>query len=128
MAFVVRADFHCPGGRLVEVNRRSPASSRLSATMSHVAPLVRATMANAPQPPLLHEGLAAGLPLGRGAGVDHVAPPLADDGLGEFVVQVPGRMAEEVAQLVDGAALDPEALAPQRGQPIVGKTVSRTVF
>ena len=36
--------------------------------------------------------------------------------LGERVVQVPGRMAEKVVMLVHGAALDPEGLAPQRGQ------------
>ena len=82
MALVVRADFHWPGGRRVKVKSRSPASSRLSATMSHVAPLVRATMANALQPPLAEERLAAGFHLGGGLGVDHVAVVL-----GELVVE-----------------------------------------
>ena len=37
MALVVRADFHWPGGRRVKVKRRSPASSRLSATAWHLS-------------------------------------------------------------------------------------------
>ena len=35
IAFVVLADFHYAGGRRVKANRRSPASSRLSATARH---------------------------------------------------------------------------------------------
>jgi len=35
MAFVVRAAFHCDGSRRVKVKRRSPTSSRLSATARH---------------------------------------------------------------------------------------------
>ena len=35
MALVVLADFHCPGGRRAKVKKRSPASSKLSATARH---------------------------------------------------------------------------------------------
>jgi hypothetical protein len=35
IAFVVRADFHWPGGSRVKANSASPASSRLAATARH---------------------------------------------------------------------------------------------
>ena len=63
--------------------------------------MVRATMANALQAPLAEEGLPARLDLGGGLGVDHVAIVL-----GQLIVQMLWRMAEEVAGLVHGAALD----------------------
>jgi len=37
MALVVRADFHCDAWSLVKVKRRSPVSSRLSATARHLS-------------------------------------------------------------------------------------------
>jgi len=37
IAFVVRIDFHWLGGKRAKVNRRSPASSRLSATALHLS-------------------------------------------------------------------------------------------
>ena len=61
--------------------------------------------------PFAHERLAAGLHLGGGLGVDHVAVIL-----GQLVVQVLRRMAEQVAVLVHGAALDRQLGAPQRGK------------
>ena len=101
IASVVRADLRWPGGSRVKVRRRSPASSRLSATTSHVAPLVRATMANALRPPLARERLAAGLHAGGGLGAGHVAP-----GLGQLVMEPLRRVREQVAALVSRAPLD----------------------
>jgi hypothetical protein len=121
MAWVARADFHRDGSRRVTVKSRSPASSRLSATMSHVAPSVRATMANALQPPFPEERLAARLDLALGLGLDHVAAVFA-----RRVARVPGRMREQVARLVNRAALG-RNVRPRRGQPTVGKTAPRTV-
>src|SRR3954452_2485320 len=60
MALVVRADFHCDGSRRVKANSRSPASSRLSANGAAL------------EAPFAEEGLAAGLNLGGGLGVDRV--------------------------------------------------------
>ena len=62
-------------------------------------------MANALQPPLAQERLAARLDLGGGLGVDHVAIVL-----GQLVVQVLGRVAEEVAVLVHGGAVEKRRL------------------
>jgi len=125
MAFVVRADFHCSGGQAGGGEQPLPVRGACAAPPGPRSPLTLEAVGDraALQPPLPQEGVAAGLHLGRGAGVDHVAVIL-----GELVVQVPGRVAEEVAQLVDGAALDPEVLAPQRDRPIVGKTVHWTDF
>ena len=48
---------------------------------------------------------------GTVSALDHVAAVL-----GQLVVQVLGRMADEVAVLVHGAALDRQVLAPERGE------------
>ena len=105
MALVVRADVHCDGWSRVKTKRRSPASSRLSATMSHVAPSVRTTMANALEARFAQEGPALLLHLGGGVGVDHGAVVL-----GEFVLHMPGGMGRQVAMLVNRAALDGEVI------------------
>ena len=89
MASVVRADFHCDGSRRVKVNSRSPASSRLSATAGHFSRHLR------------RKALRRCFDLGPGLGVDHVAVVL-----GELVVQRLRRVGEQVAVLVDRAALD----------------------
>src|SRR5207248_3435466 len=60
MAFVVRALRHWLGGRCVKVKSRSPASSRLSATVTVL------------EPPLADEGLAARRDLLARRRVDHV--------------------------------------------------------
>ncbi len=53
----------------------------------------------------------AGLHLGRGVGVDHVAVVR-----GQLIVHRLWGMAEQVAVLVHGAALDRQVLAPQRDE------------
>ena len=71
------------------MNSRSPASSRLSGDRFAL------------QPPFPQERRAALLDLRLGLRVDHVAVVL-----GQLIVQAPGRIAEEVAVLLDRAALD----------------------
>jgi hypothetical protein len=96
MALVVRADFHCEGSRRVKVESRSPASSRLSATARHLSRHLR-------RKALRRFSISAG-----GVGIDHVAVVL-----GQFIVHVLGGMRQEVAVLVNRAALDRQVLAPQ---------------
>ena len=62
------------------------------------------------QPPFPEERFAARLDLGLGLGIDHVAVVL-----GQLVVQGLGRVGEQVAVLVDRAALD-RRIRPQLGQ------------
>ncbi len=50
MALVVRADFHCSGGRRVKANSRSPASSRLSETARHLRRHLRRKPCGGSQP------------------------------------------------------------------------------
>src|SRR3954468_7461813 len=66
IALVVRALRHWLGGSRVKVNRRSPASSRLSANGAML------------EPPSADEGLEACLDLLAGVGVDHVGVASAD--------------------------------------------------
>ena len=63
------------------------------------------------QPPLAKEGLALLLDLGGRSRVDHVTIIL-----GEFVMHMAGRVADQVAVLVNGAALDGQVVAPERHQ------------
>ena len=63
------------------------------------------------QAPLAKEGLAAFVDFGRGIGVDHVAIIL-----GEFVMHMLGGVGQQVAMLVNGAALDGQVVAPERHQ------------
>ena len=98
MALVVWADFHWPGGRRVKVKSRSPASSRLSATARHFSRHFS------------HDRPAPSLHIGGGLGVDHVAVVR-----GQLVMKSLGRMREQVAVLVNRAALDRD-VGPQRGQ------------
>ena len=86
IALVVRTLRHWLGGRRVKVNKRSPASSRLSATARCLS---------------LHldEGLAARLDLLRRHCVDHAVVIRSD-----LVMQPLGGMCEQVPVLVDRAA------------------------
>src|SRR5437660_11441218 len=87
IALVVRALFHWLGGSRVKVKSRSPASSRLSATALHLSRHLR------------RKARRRCSDLGRRGGVDHVVVVGRD-----LVVQPRGRVGEQVAMLVDGAA------------------------
>ena len=99
MALVVRADFHCDGSSRVKA--KQPLAGFLEAVGDRLAF----------EPPFAQECLAAGFDLGRGVGVDHVAVVL-----GQFLVHVLGSMAQKIAVLVNGAALDRQCLAPERDE------------
>ena len=87
----------CDGSRRVKVKSLSAASSRLSATARHL------------EPPLAQEGFCgASRSRPRFVGVDHV--PVV---LGQLVVHVFRGMGQEVAVLVNRAALDRQLFAPQ---------------
>ena len=96
IAFEVWIDFHWLGGNRVNVNSLSPASSRLSATARHLRPYLRMN------------ALRRVFDLAARRGVDHVAVVVRD-----FLVQALGRVGEEIAMLVHGAALDSH-VGPQR--------------
>lgn len=63
------------------------------------------------EPSLAQEGLSAGFDLCRGVGLDHVAAVF-----GQLVVEGLRRMGQEVAVLMNRAALNRQLLAPERGQ------------
>src|SRR5271170_5297694 len=95
IAFEVRIDFHWLGGNRVNVNSLSRFLQAVGDGAAFEAPLA-------------DERLAPGLDLAARRGVDHVAVVVRD-----FLVQALGRMGEEIAMLVHGAALDSH-VGPQR--------------
>ena len=125
IAFVVRALRHWLGGSRAKANRRSPASSTLSAT-------ARAVL----EPPLADEGPAAGFDLLWGRRVDH-------GGVigGHFILQAVGCMRQKVDVLVDRASLESESdsdvcanweapmrLSDERSVELFSYLTSRSVF
>src|SRR6516165_5310897 len=97
IALVVRALFHWLGGSRVKVKSRSPASSRLSATALHLSRHLRRKARRRAS-------------ISANEGVDHVVVVG-----GDLVVQPLGRVGQQVALLVNGAALGWH-IAPERGQ------------
>ena len=93
IALVVRALLHWLGGRRVKVKRRSPASSRLSATARCLSRHLRT------------KALRRVFDLLRRRGVDHVGVVG-----GDLVVQALGRVGQQVPVLVDRAALHRHAV------------------
>src|SRR6202022_1979813 len=102
IALVVRTLRHWPGGRRAKVNKRSPASSRLSGGNSGVL-----------EPPFSDKGLAADLDLLRSRGIDHVVVIR-----GDLVMQALGCMREKISVLVNSAALHRPSV-PDRGKGLV---------
>jgi hypothetical protein len=90
---VVRTLRHWLDGSRVKVKRRSPASSRLSATARHLSRHLR------------RKGLPPALDLRQGRGVNHIAVIGAD-----LLVQTLGRVRQQVAVLMHGTPLDRRAV------------------
>src|SRR5205814_6190326 len=98
MALVVRADRHWLSGNRVNVNSRSPASSRLSATARHFSRHLR-----------MNDLRRASMSYWR-AGVDHVVVLGRD-----FLMQTVRSVCQQIAMLVHGAALH-QRLRPHQAQ------------
>ncbi len=89
IAFVVRTLRHWPGGNRVKANKRSPASSRLSATARCLRRHLR------------DESLATGLDLPPRGCIGHVVVIGCD-----LVMRARGRMRQQIPVLVNRAAMD----------------------
>src|SRR5262249_42467788 len=87
MALVVRALFHWLDGKRVKLNKRSPASSRLSATARCLSRHLRMKP-------------CGGLDLLSGSGINHVGVVR-----GDLLVQTLRRMRQQVSMLVDRTPL-----------------------